>query len=134
MLKETKNYFFCKKYPFIKVRNVWNGHFMGYEYTRYDHIPEGWRKAFGMQLLEEIAKEFKKNKVPKRKWELYLQWQDIKEKWGQLCLYASAPEYIHNILRKYEKLSIKYCIYCGKPATHLTSGYILPVCDECDKS
>ena len=37
-----KNFFFCLKYPFWKSTNVWTGDSLGYSYTWYDDIPEGY--------------------------------------------------------------------------------------------
>ena len=48
------NFFFLLKYPFMKSRNVWDGKFMGYSHTFYNHIPVGWRTAFGKDLLRII--------------------------------------------------------------------------------
>ena len=31
----------------------------------------------------------------------------------------------------YEDMSAKTCIVCGEPATHMTKGWICPVCDNC---
>ena len=32
---------------------------------------------------------------------------------------------------KYEQLSYKTCVICGKPAEYLTKGWIVPVCRNC---
>ena len=40
-------------------------------------------------------------------------------------------EHISHWLDKYEELSFKTCIFCGEPATQMTTGWILPVCDSC---
>lgn len=128
-----KNFFFCLKYPFWRSRNVWTGKFTGYSCTWYDDIAEGWKKAFGKQLSDDIKAAFKedKKKNPKLKWKDALHWQQIKEKWGSLCLYASTTENIFNVLHYYEKISDGYCFACGKPAHYMTRGYILPLCEEC---
>ena len=36
-----------------------------------------------------------------------IQWQQIKEKWGHLCLYACGTKEILGVLSKYEELSKK---------------------------
>ena len=51
-----RNFFFLLKYPFYKVYNRWTEKFCGYSSTEYDDIPEGWRKAFGKQLSEDIKR------------------------------------------------------------------------------
>lgn len=130
-----KNYFFCKKYPFWKLRSVWTGEFLGYEYTWYDDIPEGWRKAFGKDLSDEILKAgstyLKEHKD--KKWTDILQWEDIKEKFGELRLYASAIDEIQDILTKYSYLSTCFCIECGNQAHYVTKGYLTYLCPECAK-
>jgi hypothetical protein len=37
------------------------------------------------------------------------------------------------IINKYEKLSYKTCIMCGKPAKYITEGWISPYCENCIK-
>lgn len=127
------NFFFCLKYPFWKSHNVWTGKFLGYEFTWYDDIPQGWRIAFGKQLSDDIKAAYKKDKKanPKLKWADALMWTQIKEKWGRLCLYATATSNIYAVLEHYEELSEKYCIACGAPAEYQTSGWIIPLCERC---
>jgi len=139
LLTKIYNFFFCLKYPFWKAYNVWTGKFCGYSFTEYDAIPEGWRKAFGKELSDELKKvgkeELKKlnkeYKNKKYKWRDILQFEQIKEKYGTLRLYASATKKIQDILSKYESLSEKYCIDCGKPAVYQTKGWISFVCEDC---
>lgn len=143
IFRYLKNLFLCLKYPFIR----WYGDplYCGYphrkhfslDFTWYDEIPVGWRKAFGKQLLNEILKEGKKelkqlkDEGKKVTWEDILFWEQIKEKYGELRLYASATEDIQNILSKYELLSQCYCIDCGKPARYCSKGWIEYYCDKC---
>lgn len=60
----------------------------------------------------------------------------IKEKYGELRWYDNgippvmSDEY-REWLNKYEKLSYETCINCGKPATHMTKGWIMPLCNDC---
>ena len=132
-----KNFFFLLKYPFWKSRNVWTGEFSGYAYTWYDCIEIGWRKAFGKQLSDEIraaGKAYLKTH-PKARWKDILQFQQIKEKWGSLCIagpYSSSIEEIEKILEKYEHKSYGYCIHCGKPARYMTRlGWVSFMCKDC---
>ncbi len=37
---------------------------------------------------------------------------------------------VHDIISKYEALSMRTCIECGKPATKMSTGWISPYCDE----
>ena len=145
-----KNWGFCKKYPFWKMSDAWYMHntsikderigkkdfFTLYDYTWYDDIPSGWQKAFGKNLSKELLEVGNKYlKINKDKqWSDILQFVQIKEKYGSLRLYANAIKEIEKILKKYELMSIGYCMYCGKHATYKTEGYISYVCEDCFKS
>lgn len=127
----------CLRYPFVKVYNRWDGKFMGYSFTEDEAIPEGWRKAFGKELLKDIKKAGKlsrKNAHKHLSWKKMIQFQEIKEKWGLLCLYASATDEIMKVLDKYEYLSQFYCINCGKPTKYVTKGYITYICQDCKEN
>lgn len=96
-------------------------------YTELNSMPLGWRKAFGIQMCKEIAKQLRKEH------RLYkYRILDIKEKFGELRWYdtASSNE-IFDIINKYTKLSQQICIRCGKPAKWLSCGWISPYCDDC---
>lgn len=98
-------------------------------YTEWDAIPDGWNKAFGKEFLQELGAAVKKlPREDRRKFRI----QQIKEKYGSLRVYTNfgSPE-IYDIIAKYEDISYHTCIGCGKPATKLTGGYILPYCDDC---
>lgn len=128
-----KNFMFLNRYPFWKMRNLWvdPGRFCGYDCSMYDWIPEGWRKAFGRDLTHDIADALRADGIRRGKWSECLQWQDIKEKYGRLRLYADTTDRVQEVLSKYECLSIGYCINCGKPARYVTSGWIEYVCEDC---
>lgn len=134
LVKWIKNWFFCKKYPFWRARNTMTGKRLGYSFTWYDCIPEGWKKAFGEQLSEDIKKAGKESRKKNKhhlKWKDMLVWWQIKEKWGYLCLYASATEEIRDVLDTYEDLSSQYCINCGEKTSYVTDGYVEFLCDSC---
>lgn len=130
-ITHPRNFLLCVRYPFWKSRNLWTNRFCGYQSTMYEWIPEGWRKAFGHQLTADIAAALKIDRIPKRKWADNLQWEDIKEKYGSLRLYAATTECVQDVLDKYECLSMGYCINCGRPVRYVTNGYILYICDKC---
>ena len=98
-------------------------------YTELDAMDAGWRKAFGIQMCKEIKAELKKHKF------LYkYRIVQIKEKWGYLHWYdGGTPKdsKIYDIIRKYEQISAKTCVVCGKPATKMSIGWISPYCDDC---
>lgn len=130
-IAHPKNFLFCAKYPFWKVRNAIDGRFCGYSFTVLDLIPKGWRKALGGHLTTDVAKALKEDGIPRWKWGKKVFVQEVKEKYGTLRIYAAATEKVQNILSEYEARSACTCIECGKPALYITRGYILPLCDEC---
>jgi len=138
---KMKNKKLCKRYPFLIPTNRWTGkpcwdkrkrkhmtwYTAPYSYTELDLMPEGWRKAFGEQMCEEIREELIKVNY------LYdYRITDIKEKYGSLRWYdCGATEEIYDIIRKYEKKSEHICLHCGRPATKISLGWISPFCNKC---
>ena len=127
------------RYPFLIPRNrftdkICDGIGMTQEeyenWSELDDMPDGWRKAFGEQMCEEIYQALLKNggKEAVNKYRII----QIKEKWGYLHWYDSnGNTEINKIIRKYEDISEKTCITCGKPATKISLGWISPYCDDC---
>lgn len=133
LFRRIRNFFFCLRYPFMKVYNVWTGKFCGYGFTEYDNISLGWQKAFGKKMLKDIKKAYKLDKkdFPKLTWKKALRWEQIKSKYGTLRLYASATARIMAVLRKYEDMSSFYCECCGRPSEYETRGWIEFLCERC---
>ena len=121
----------CDKFPFLIPSN-WSGNSdempkWNYEYTELDEMPPGWRKAFGEQMCEEIMEELKASNMI----DTYMVLQ-IKEKFGMLRWYDNGfTKKGFDIISKYEDMSKRICIACGKPATLISTGWISPWCDEC---
>ena len=135
-LKKEYNKNLLEKYPWLTLYtyNVSTGKLnkdLDYNYTRADDIPNGWRLAFGDQMIEELSQLLKKYNIEKE----YCIIQ-IKEEFGGLRWYDNgfpkegSKEYF-NWLHKYEDLSFKTCIECGKPATRISKGWISPYCSDC---
>ena len=119
------------KYKWLEVTDIWTGEvFEDMSWT--DEIPSGWYTAFGEQMIDELNEILVKNEFENR-----YQISQIKEKWGELRWYDTGfpdkmgVEFLE-WLDKYEDLSSKTCIKCGEPATHVTRGWIMPMCDKCD--
>lgn len=149
--EETKKYNreLCERYPFLIPRNRFSGKRItdakdggfwpgdpdavpeyDYEYTELDEMPDGWRKAFGEKMCEEIREELLRAGGEKLLNEYMI--VQIKEKYGQLRWYDSGfTEEGSKIISKYARLSECTCIRCGKPATLISTGWISPWCDEC---
>ena len=125
-----------EKYPWLTPYNVWTGKLdenYNYESTWADDIPDGWRLAFGDQMLEELNNLLKKYGL-----EDEYRIVQIKEKFGGLRWYDNGfheegYEEYQTWLNKYEDLSFTTCIACGKPAIGYTKGWITPLCKDCMK-
>lgn len=118
-----------EKYPFLRVKG-WPGDDLP-EGNWFEQIPDGWRIAFGEQMVEEIS-----NILKKANFENDYNIVQIKEKWGGLRWYdTGAPSEIYDELQeciaKYESLSQKICIECGAPAVGQSNGWIMPFCQKC---
>lgn len=145
MTKE-ENRALCERFPFLIPSNRWSGKRIteaadggfwpgapekipeyDYEYTELDAMPDGWRKAFGEQMCQEIMDELVAHDMVDR-----YRIMQVKEKYGSCRWYDNGfTQHGYEIIRKYEWLSAKTCIVCGKPATRRTRGWICPYCDEC---
>ena len=113
------------KYPFLLP---WGTDSANFESTELDAMPAGWRIAFGEELCKEIMEELTRNNCV----DSYRIVQ-IKEKHGALRWYAQGgTERIHReIVSKYEALSRRICIQCGRPATLVSKGWVAPWCSAC---
>ena len=49
-----------EKYPWLQIRNVWTNEKLDDGFTWLDDLPEGWRKAFGLQMVEELDQILRK--------------------------------------------------------------------------
>ena len=100
-----------------------------YEYTILDEMPDGWRNAFGLQMMEELRAGLLEGG------EKYLEEyriEQVKEKFGSLRWYSNFDtKGTSVVVRKYEEISERTCIHCGKPATWISQGWICPFCDDC---
>lgn len=136
-----------KKYPFLSYwKSKYNeGHpskdasydekldfkFHRYDCTFLDDMPDAWRKAFGIKMCDEIKAELIKHNFLND----YVVVQ-VKEKYGTLRWYdGGTPKAskIDDIISKYEDYSMSICIKCGRPSTHITSGWISYQCSDCLK-
>ena len=99
-------------------------------YTELDAMDTGWRKAFGIQMCKEIKQALLRSGG--RKALINYRIAQIKEKWGSLQWYdCGAPEEVRKIIAKYEYISERTCISCGRPAKGLSRGWICPYCKDC---
>lgn len=140
-----------KQYPWLQPRNRFTDELIPNDdnHTELDEMPEGWRIAFAEEMCKEIHEVLlKTNSVDSYR---VLQ---VKEKYGRLCWYhtfmplevkengieveivmdfANNYDKLEPIINKYEEISKKTCIVCGRPATKIHKNWIGPLCDECVK-
>jgi len=89
-------------------------------------MPDGWWKKFGKKMAKELQTIVDEKEIEDFK---ILQ---VKEKYNSLRVYISPYDKdIDDVLRKYEDLSTKYCVMCGKKATKVSKGWYNSFCDEC---
>lgn len=115
-------------------------------YTELDALETGWRIKFGEDicreiktaLLHEYTKDIHKYSIKYliayiKGIKLLLNYRimQIKEKYASMRWYSEGDtQEIFNIINKYEDISYKTCIVCGKDAKYMTRGWICPYCEE----
>lgn len=116
----------CLKYPFLK-----------HEYQKdkflqntcwYFAVNHGWRYIF-LQMCEEIKRSLKRDGLPLTSFRIY----DINEDDGVMEIDCSGgfDEDVTKIVEKYEYISFRTCIKCGRPAYGYASKWVAPYCKEC---
>lgn len=125
----VRNAHLVRKYPFLRMRD-YRGRKLSVSLTWYDCIPVGWRKAFGIRLCDDIVKAYVEETGSRKGMFENIVICEVKEKYGELRIYASAPEKVQDVLLDYEKKSWDYCIECGKRADYQSVGWIMPLCEE----
>ena len=130
--KEIKvNKALVDKFPFLLPRNRWTDKVpedYDYSYTELDAIPDGWRSSFGIKLCEDLKQALEKQEGLIEQYRIL----QIKEKYGCLRWYDNfSTKELGYIVSKYEELSTRTCINCGKPAKKISTGWISPYCDSC---
>ena len=104
---------------------------LGTDYTRDQlKMPDGWRKAFGEMMCEEIKQEL----VRCDYLDEYMIIQ-IKEKYASLRWYDNGTPIgckVLEIIDKYSVLSENICMICGKPDVPITGDvWFYPLCEKC---
>ena len=104
-----------------------------YSFTWEDELPTGWKNAFCPKMWDELKEILEKHNYLDK-----FRFVQIKEKYGTLRLYYNGvPEEIYDEIEawedKYDRLSEKTCIHCGKPAKYMSIGWISPWCEDCAK-
>lgn len=104
------------------------------QFNKYG-IPDGWRKSVVPKLVDELV-----DVLGPHVDDFVI--SDCKEKFGELRVYwyYENPigddllyDKIEEIIGKYELISRKTCVKCGRLATTQSRGWILPFCPGCIK-
>lgn len=116
-----------KKYPWLRLRDLYSGE-IDNTCDAMDDMPEGWKKAFGSMMCEELDTAIKAAGL-----EDEFIFEQVKEKFGELRIYHSPYNRgVHEIINKYAVLSQNICIHCGKPdVPMINTNWIRPSCREC---
>lgn len=116
-------------------------------YTELDSMDNGWRISFGEKICKDIRNSllltYLKNERPNSivnrikcyykgvRHLLSYRILQIKEKFGQLRWYAYGDtKDTLAIIDRYEAISEKTCVVCGKNATYRSTGWVCPYCNE----
>jgi len=132
---EKKNKNLCKHYPYLIPRNIFTDKIIwrhkAYDWTLAKIFEDGWWKAFGLQLCEELRTELLKYNYLKE-----FRITQIKEKYESLrCYYGPVPKdcEVDAIIDDYSALSENICLRCGKPDTPMLElgDWFMPICEDC---
>ncbi len=102
------------------------------QFNKYG-IPDGWRKSVVPKLVDELV-----DVLGSHVDDFVI--SDCKEKFGELRVYWYCENSIDDdllydkievIIEKYELISRKTCVKCGRLATTQSSCWILPFCSGC---
>lgn len=117
-----------ERYPFLQIgERTYETEELG---TWLDDLHPGWKKAFGLQLCEELRDALIDADLLKS-----YKLLDVKEKYGELRWYdAGGNDETDRIIHKYETISYHTCVICGRTAEVQTTGWIEPYCKKCAKS
>ena len=111
----------CIRYPFLK--HYWMRHKLIQRTCWYYSFYDGWKKM-ALQMCEEIRDL---EKCDKCKFRIY----DIKTVDGYLTIDCGGSHDMHKVADKYEYISARTCIVCGRPAYCYLDGHASPYCRHC---
>ena len=126
--ERLRNKKLISRYPWIRPVGWHFERLKTYDFTMYDDVPKGWKRAFGKIMLEEYREVLLRHGYLDK-----FQWVQVKEKFGTLRLYSNAaPKEVLELERKYDYISGFFCISCGRiNSPVLTSGWVEPLCEGC---
>ena len=97
----------------------------------YYECGDGWLPL--IKEAQSIIDKYNENHKSKEP----IEFTQIKEKWGALCLYLNyyVPE-IGDQINKLENKSLEICEHCGTDknvSTEWTHGWVMTLCEDCRK-
>lgn len=117
------------RYPFLQYRQLCDDTPIPLDEldsTWLDEISTGWRELT-VELCEGIMARLQETGGVDG-YRVY----EVKSKFGYGRWYDnSGDEVISGLVRDWETRTSTTCEQCGKPATHVLTGWITPVCDGC---
>lgn len=129
MFSTLKNAVLCCRFPFLRNRRLCDDKKLDLKGTKLDWFPNGWRKTIAINMCKELKRALKKDHSLKD-FRIY----DIKEKYGTLRVSTNfTTDRVEAVMRRYELLSMCYCINCGKPVRYIKTGWINFICEDCAK-
>lgn len=116
-----------KEFTFMEGVNAFSGEKTGYPVGC--ECSDGWYDVI-YNLCKELDELYKENNVNPRK----IQVLQVKEKYGGLRFYTGGliPGG-HDIIDKYESLSLETCEICGKKGETRGSSWLRTLCNKCDE-
>lgn len=126
IVKVSNWYAFLEKF-YLVLENIVSIFHIIPTWTELDAMDSGWRRTFGIQMCKEIKKALMDEGGRKALNRFRI--DQIKEKYGSLCFYChGGNEEVDKIIAKYEYISERTCIICGKSADYVTTGWVEPYC------
>ena len=139
--KEADDSDWNNKDPFLRIKDNSTYSLCTENDCWINELPNGWINAFGRQMCDELLNVLGKYV---NDWVIL----QLKEKFGEVRLYwywedrdytsddvvrlIKIEQKIENIINKYIDISQNTCYICGEKSTHMTEGWIMPICDRCD--
>lgn len=131
--RRARNKRLISLYPFLKPYgwDDWNDEVKKnnrYQYiSLWDEVPNGWTKNFGRIFCDEIKKTLENIGYTGE-----ITFEQCKEKYGGLRVYATAPHEVQEIISIYGRIAENICCGCGKPhVPMLNLSWISPCCKDC---
>ena len=104
-----------------------------------DFLPDGWTSTFIPELKKELANvlgsyvdDFAVFQIKDKygAMRMYWSWADRDYDNNEVNDLNELTKEVEAIVNKYEAISTKTCVVCGKEATKMTTGWVIPVCSE----